>query len=235
MSVERNDCDISKLFMWGREFTFVGNDEKEVKVFIRLIGDAELNRARVYALRCSSDLRHKLKDTNSDERLAFIPDNDSVEKPILVEAITAMSIREFAQEAVKEVDIPYPTEPESDAPLEKHEKYQELVDAYPKKRETKLEAVITKKTDKKRKELQELDKDALFNLYEGYIISELCENEMLRKFREFCTYCGIFRDERYTEKLFSSLAEFQNLPVAIKEKFLSSYRELEIEQDSLKK
>jgi len=235
MSVERNDVNISRLFMWGREFEIEGNNEEKVKVFIRLVGDADLNRARVYALRCSSTLRGKLKDKTSDEHAAYIPEIDSVEKDVLVEALVSMTIREYAQEAVKEVDIPYPVEPASDAKLEKQEQYQAKVDAYPAKREKEIEKYITKKTDARRIELLELEREVLFGLYEGLIISELCETEMIRKFKEFCTYSGVFIDEKYTEKLFSSLEEFQNLPFEMKEKFLIAYRELEIEQDELKK
>jgi len=235
MSVERNDVNISKLFMWGKEFEIEVNNSENAKVFIRLIGDSDLNRARVYALRCSSTLRKSLKDKNSDEHAAYIPESDSVEKDVLVEALVSMTIRDYAQEAVKEIDIPYPTEPASDAKLEKHEQYQAKVDAYPEKKQKAVEDYITKKTDARRVELLELEKEVLFGLYEGLIISELCETEMIKKFREFCTYSGIFTDEKYTEKLFSSLEEFQNLPFEMKEKFLNAYRELEIEQDELKK
>ena len=131
MSVERNDVDISQLFMWGKEFEIEGNAGKKAKVFIRLIGDADLNRARVHALRSSADLRNKLKTKGSDERLAFLPEVGSVERDVLIESISIMNIRDFSQEAVKEVDIPYPIEPDSDAKLEKMEKYQAQVDAYP--------------------------------------------------------------------------------------------------------
>ena len=235
MSVERNDVDISQLFMWGKEFEIEGNAGKKAKVFIRLIGDADLNRARVHALRSSADLRNKLKTKGSDERLAFLPEVGSVERDVLIESISIMNIRDFSQEAVKEVDIPYPVEPDSDAKLEKMEKYQAQVDAYPKKREAAIEKYITKKVDAKRKELQLLSDEEIFALYEGAIITELCETEMLKKFREYCAYSGVFSDSKYSEKLFSSLEEFQNLPTEMKEKFMSSYRELEIEQDSLKK
>jgi len=235
MSVERNDVDISRLFMWGKEFEIEGNNEEKLTVFLRLIGDADLNKARVYALRSSSHLRNKLKEKDSDERLAYIPETGSVEREILVEAIAMLSIREYAQEAVKEVDIPYPVEPDSDAKLEKQEKYQAQVDAYPAKRDKKINEYIVKKTDERKKELNVMTDEQLFGLYEGAIISELCENEMLKKFKEFSTYSGIFNDSKYRDKTFSSLEEFQNLPFEIKEKFMVAYSELEIEQSTLKK
>ena len=235
MSVERNDVDISQLFMWGKEFEIEGNNDSKLTVYIRLIGDADLNKARVHALRSSSYLRNRLKEKDSDERLAFVPEEGSIEREILVEAIAMLSTREYAQEAVKEVDIPYPIEPDSDAKLEKQEKYQAQVDAYPAKRDKKINEYIVKKVNERKVELNGLTDAELFGLYEGAIISELCENEMLKKFREFCTYSGIFNDSKYREKTFSSLEEFQNLPLAIKEKFMSAYSELEIEQSNLKK
>lgn len=235
MSVERSDVDISRLFMWGKEFIIEGNGGEELKTYIRLVGDADLNRARVYALRSSADLRKKLKTPNSDERLAYVPEAVTVDKEVLISVIASMSLREFAQEAVKEVDIPYPTEPKSDDPLEKHEKYQKLVDEYPAKREKALEKVVTKKAENKKTELSILSTDRLFELYEGNIITELCENEMMAKFKEYITYSGIYLDMKYTQKMFNSIEEFQNLPTEVKDKFLTAYQELEIEQDTLKK
>jgi len=133
------------------------------------------------------------------------------------------------------VDIPYPTEPKSDDPLEKHEKYQKLVDEYPAKREKALEKVVTKKAENKKTELSILSTEKLFELYEGNVITELCENEMMTKFKEYITYSGIYLDMKYTQKMFSSIEEFQNLPTEVKDKFLTAYQELEIEQDTLKK
>jgi len=235
MSVERNDVDISSLFMWGKEFTFSTGLGKELTVYIRLVGDSELNRSRIYALRSSSKLRNILRDENSDERLAYLPNYEDVTRDNLVEGILSLSIRELAQKGAREIDIPYPTEPSSEDSLEKHEKYQKKVDEYPAKRQAKIEKFINDALDKKRESMAILDKEAVYSLYKKILIDDLCENEMVTAYIESCTYFGIFNDEKYTERTFDSLEEFQNLPKEAKEKFISTYRELEIEQDELKK
>ena len=73
--LEKSDINISTLFNWGKKFSLVDKNNTEIyEVYIRLVGDAEYGRSRVYALRKSSELRKKLNNLESDERIAFIPE-----------------------------------------------------------------------------------------------------------------------------------------------------------------
>ena len=86
MIAEKSDVDISKLFHYGKKFDIQDrNGKKVLTVFIRIVGDADLNRARVYAIRRSAELRERLRSKESDESLAFIPPIESVEKNSLIE------------------------------------------------------------------------------------------------------------------------------------------------------
>ncbi len=61
-SIDRNDVNISILFNWGKEFILYDENRKELfKVYLRIIGDSDLNKAKVYALRKSAEMRKKLK------------------------------------------------------------------------------------------------------------------------------------------------------------------------------
>jgi hypothetical protein len=121
LNIEKGDVDLSKLFHWGKQFEITDRFGKKVMdVYLRLVGDAELNRARIFAIRKSSELRKKLKEENSEERLVFIPDLDE-NKQDLIDRISVLKIKEFTQAASKEVSIPLPKEPKSDAPLEEIE------------------------------------------------------------------------------------------------------------------
>ena len=51
LSPERNEIDIKPLFHWFGEQEIVDTQGNTFRVFIRLVGDAEINRSRVFALR----------------------------------------------------------------------------------------------------------------------------------------------------------------------------------------
>lgn len=63
MNAERNDVDIFRLFHWGKEVTIFDKYGNELtNVYMRLVGDAELNLARVFAIRRSAELRKSFED-----------------------------------------------------------------------------------------------------------------------------------------------------------------------------
>jgi hypothetical protein len=235
-SIDKNDVDISKLFEWGKEFTIkdrIGNNR--LNVFIRLVGDAEINRARVYALRKSAELRKKLKTKDSDERLALIPDLDLVDKGTIVEAIVLFKIRELTQAAIEELPVNFPKEPDSKAGLEEQEQHQEKIDTFPDSRESEIKEFVNKRIDKERDRLKSLKEEELSREYELYLLNSLCEAEMVLRFKEQCVYFGSFKDSKFKKPLFSSFEQFDNLPREIKEQLLSFYEELELSGEDLKK
>jgi len=153
-SIDKNDVDISKLFRWGAKFNILDSrDQVIVEVYIRLVGDAELNRARVFALRKSAELRSKLREENSDERLAFIPPLEDLDKENLVETALLYMIRDITLDAIKDTRLPLPAEPDSDSSLEKQEKYQKEVDEYPTKKDSIIREKIEKTVELRRQEL----------------------------------------------------------------------------------
>jgi hypothetical protein len=233
MPVEKNDIDISKLFEWGKKFT-VNWKDKTLDVYIRLVGDAELNRSRVFGLRKSAELRRKLSDYNSEERLAYIPDFQAVTKEGIVGALISYSREDYIEEAVKNVEIKKPKELASDAKLEEQEKHQKEVDEYPDKRNRAILEYITKKFEAKKKELEVLPKKDLYDRFATAAINEVCRGEFLKSFRTMSTYFGSYKDEKFTERLCNSFEEFDNLPTDVKAQLIDSYTTLEIPTEDLK-
>jgi len=233
--VERNDVDISRLFSWSRECILTGLKGKDIKVYLRLLGDADMGRARVMALRKSAELRKSLRDLDSDDRLAFIPLKEEFGKEQLVDSILILTMRDSTKQAMKDVVLPRPKDPGSDASLERIEKFQAEVDEYPKKREEAIRKEITDLMEKQRKELMEQDENKLYTTYVNVLINDLCESELLSRFKESCIFFGAFSNKKLTEKFFSSFDEVDNLPTEIKEKLMDEYQLLEIESEELKK
>lgn len=235
-SIEKNDIDISKLFTWGLGFPIQDDKGQELfKVYMRLVGDAELNRARVFALRKSAELRKKLKTEDSDERLAFIPDIDLIEQDEIIQSLILFNTKYLTSDALKEVKITMKKEPSSDATLEEQEEYQKWIDSYPQERENKIKEYVNARVVEVEKELKAKDKEVLFKDLERSLIDQLCENEMLLRYRDMCTYLGSFKDVEYKEHFFKDFSEFDNLPKEIKSQFNESYMSLEIGGEDLKK
>jgi len=234
-SIERNDVDLSKLFSWGKSFKILDQDNQEqLEVFVRLVGDEDLNKARVYGLRKSAELRKKLKTEDSDERLAFLPDKDFLDKDVLVEQIVYFRIKELASRALNEVQFNISKEPASTASLEEQENYQKLIDNFPEKRELQIRESIEKEVSKERDKLNTFEFEYLFKEYEKNLINQICENEMLTRFREMCTYYGTYSDSRFKNRLFKSLEDFTNLTTEVKNQLISFYTSLELTGEELK-
>lgn len=233
--VEKNDVNIERLFAWSKEHTIITPEGKEVKVYIRLLGDADLNKARVMALRRSSELRKALKDPDSDERVAYIPYQEELSKDILVSSIVALTMRESTQQIIRELSMKVPKEPASDATTEELEKYQKEVDEYPEKREKAIRERLDKLLAKRREEYEELEEDNLYSIYLGVLIKELCEQELLKRFKEYCVFFGTYSDRKLTKRFFNDFSSFDNIPSNIKDDLTDTYSLLEIESEELKK
>jgi len=231
--VEKNDIDVSKLFEWGKKFTITWRS-KSIDAHIRLVGDAELNRSRVFALRNSAEYRRKLLDYNSEERLANIPDYQATTKEALVEALLLYSKEDFTSDAINNVEIKLPKELPSDATLEQQEKHQKEVDEFPEKRNKAILDYIAKKFEDKKNELNKLSRKDLYDKFVIAAINEVCRNEFLKAFRSMCTYFGCYKDEEFKTRLFNSYEEFDNLPTEVKASLVEKYISLEVSVEDLK-
>jgi hypothetical protein len=232
---EKNDVEISKLFTWGKEAIIVDSDDKEVlKYYIRILGDADLGRSRVYALRKSAELRKKLNDLETDERIGFIIDETSVGKEQLVQIILTIRVKDFTSDVQKEINIPFPREPKSDAPLKVQEEYQQAIDSFPSRVQEAIHAEVTKRMENEQKRLMAFTKKELYDMYVDFTINDICEREMFSKFKNHCILLGCYKDSEYKEKLFKDMDEILALPEPIKNQFIDEYSGLEMSMDFLR-
>lgn len=235
MEVEKNDVDINKLFSWGKKFVLDIGEGQEVAVYMRLLGDADVNRARVYALRKSAELRKELSDKDSDIRWATIRQEDAMELEDISNYIIVFSMREITNNAVREVDIPVPKPPKSNSSLAKMEKYQKEIDEYPAKRQDAVNQFIQKEVDKLKKFLMKEDKSALYRKYVNTLIDEFCEREAIKAYSDMECFLGCYADENYKEKFFKDFETFDNIDEQQKEVFKTAYSKIGIGITELKK
>jgi hypothetical protein len=232
--IEKNDVNISNLFQWGAKMT-LATPRGDVEVWMKIVGDASINRARVYALRKSADMRKKLKDLESDERIAMIPELDVESKEATVEFLLTLRIREITDLAIPNVKITYPTEPESTASLEEQEQFQATVDSFPAYVEDLTQKEVEKEVEKERKRLSKLSVEDLEKLYISTMIDKITENEMYQAFQDKTVYYACFTDDTYKVPLFSSFDDYLDLPTEAKTKLADFYGTLSLDIDTLKK
>ena len=232
---EKNDVDISSLFYYRKPVEVITKDAEPVIFYMRLVGDAELQRARVKALRDSRKLRDALKNPESDEHLAFIPSVKDLSREKLVEIILLSKIKEISTKIVDEVNVPFPEELSSDATLEEQEEYQKEIDEYPSKRESLVKEKIVKEAAKAKEELLKKNEDVLKKEYLLSLRNELCEIELTKSFYDHIIFFSLYKEDEYKKPLFKSFEEYLNLPQEIKEQLLEEYRNLELGMDELKK
>jgi len=237
-SIDKNDVDISALFNWGKEITLVdqyGQDVLGHPLYIRIVGDSELNRARVAALRASADLRKKLHEEDSNERVALIPDSKYVEDENLVEAIVGNEIRNIANDIIRSMDFNLPVEPKSDATLEEMERHQQKIDGWPEERSKKIADELSKRIAKERKRISQLTREKQEDIFEKTLIDSYCQDEMYKVFNEWCVYFGTYVDDEYKDRAFRDFEQCQNLPTDIKTQLFEAYNSIDLNLDNLKK
>ena len=234
--VEKNDVDISILFKWGTPVPMKDAFDNTIEIlYVKLIGDADTNRSRTFALRESAKLRALLKTPGSDERVAYIPDWKSMKNSSLTELVIQFKLREYVQKVTKNLLMPLPDEPDSDSSLESHEEYQKKVDEWPKIREDKIRDELQKVVDEERKYLKSIGKGELALEAENAIIAELCEQRMYDAFQASVLTFATFSDQEYKNKYFKSMEEFEALISDFKDQLFKAYNSININTENLKK
>ena len=234
--IDKNDVDISQLFKWNKEVEIEDvMSGLKAKLYIRLLGDSDLGKARAYAYRKSSELRKKLKDKNSDERVSLLAEiEDFSDSEIIVKAIELLRIPELYQRAMKNVDLAEPKEPDGDE-LETWEDYQKKVDDY----SVKFREAVDKEAEKLRIADTEFLKGKgdveLYKIYENEVINRVCQEEMNNNFYDMAIYLATFKDDKFKISAFKSFDSFDNIHPNLKSKLKEEYQKLEMGVDVLKK
>lgn len=235
--IDKNDVDITKLYRW---FTEIQLDDpvtnQTVTVYMRLVGDADINRARAYAFRNSRELRRRLKDPESDDRIAYLNELSEFDsKDILISTILILLGNDFQKYAMKTIDVPIPREPKSDEKLETWEDYQTKVDEYTDIYRKALTKEMKKLRRKEKKHLETKTIDILYTEYETLIAEHLCSEEMNTSYYNWCISCSLYKDKEHKKPLFKNISELLDLAPQVIETLTTSYHNLELGMSDLKK
>lgn len=233
--IEKNDVDITSLFDFTKEVELRTTSGEPIKVYMKLPNDAQINRARVYAMRESSNLRKNLKDSSWEEREGFIPSVSDRTDEEIVEHIIGMSIQKIGVEISEDLTIPIPKEPDGGASLEEQEQYQQAIDEYPILVNEKFVKTLEKRIESLRTFLQKKNTKELLDLYEEEVIKGLCEEHFYKTYMLQNAFYASFKDPEFSEPLFAKFESLKNGPISLKGQLMEAYNQLEISPDELKK
>jgi len=234
-TIDKEDVNIKKLFYWHKPVEIIGNgNEVILKVYMRIVGDSELQQARAAALRESAKFRKLLKN-DEDTRLSYIPEYEDYSADNLISAILTLLTPEVTRDAILNISVPIPKEPKSDADLEEQEEYRKKVDEWPFLRKKAIDDHVSSRLAEYEKIYKGYTKKQLEEEHERLLIAELCKNKMISTFRDYCIYFGVYSDENFTKRYFNTFEEFINLPTSYKEQFIDAYETLDIDTEELKK
>lgn len=234
--IEKNDVDIAELFRWNKEIEIQDVfTQSKVKFYMRLLGDADLGKARVYGYRKSAELRRKLKNIDSDERVALLAElADFGEADIILRTIEILRVPEIYQSALKNVDVKEPKEPAEDD-LQTWEEYQAEVDSYSERFRDAVDKEAERLRHEDSKVLKKKTKEELYAIYENEVIGKVCQEEMNNAFYDMAIYLATFKDEKFKNLAFKSFDSYNNVHPTLKSRLKEEYQSLELGIDVLKK
>lgn len=241
MNIEKNHVDISRLFDYKTTVTFSIGDGKELDIHLKLVGDADFNKAKVIALRDTSFLRENLENIEWENRRAYIPAIRNKSKEHIIETIALLKMREIGIRVTLETQSkpPFsnPTEPKPFAPIKDKENFQAEVDSFPEKIKKHISTKMQEELNKLKASLFTRTKEELLNYYERLLIEESCESYFKSRLEELVVFFSIFLDENYKIRVFNEtdLELFDNLPTQVKQKLMDAYSTIDLPGEELKK
>lgn len=227
---------IEELFRWRGKVEIKDNEGNVVEtLYQRVVGDADIQRARLAALKASKLKRRALKDKTSDDALIDLPFEDDYTHEELVTLIIFSKYSTFRQNAEFNIEEKKVKEPKSEATLEEQEEYITKVEEAKKEYEEKVNNRIKEQGEKLEAELKEKTVEELFDMYMKEHIDIICRLEMIKVFDEYATFFGTYGDEKFKERRFTTIEAFRDLSPRVKNQLLQNYKDLEMNLSDVKK
>lgn len=209
-------------------------------VWIKIMGDEDVKTSYKYGRVASSELRVKLKDSESIDYKIQIKSIEEQDDQDLYDLIVASKVNDFTRESVAVIareELPKLEDVsiEPDAPtLEEQEK----LDAEEKAGEDRFTIAIKKYVDERREllevELKKTKRAKLVEMAKEEILNIAPTQAFLLELADQKGYRGTFKDKECKTRAFDSIEEYKNIASSIKEQIVRAYDELEIGPDEIK-
>lgn len=232
---------LSQLLRWKTDLSLKGPDGKEIrKVWIRVIGDHDLQEAYKLARIASAEKRAKLRDIDSiefkDEVLTW-KDASPEECKDLIRAArenhwTAQALSAVVRgDEVKMSEIAI----DPDAPtLEEQEKYDAANKEVDEKYRKDIEEYVAQKKVELVTELDALSIEDLRRVAQAEAVVLLPLTIFMNELIDQKVWRAVYEDKDMTIHGFDSVEDYRQTPSIIREQLVAAYAELEKGMDDLK-
>lgn len=230
--------DIAGLFKWSTVY-FIKNEkgkiikdesDNPIKVYIRIIGDNDLDECNKYSLKVSREMREQYKDNIKE----LIPDFKELSKDELIGLIVLNEADIIYKQANRDVEISYPKEPK-DLTLSESERYEQEKNEYFDKLQ---EAVLNKVNElivAQKEYYKKYNKTELMSIAKKTYFEKILKNEMTKAYNDAILYYAIYNDDKFEEKTFESIEQIRNASTLLKNQLNVAYQQLHLKDIELKK
>lgn len=215
-------------------------EDKPVVVYLRLIGDQDLEESYKVARAASADYRAKLRDSNSleyKERVLPVLEADEKQCIDIIKASRTSNIEAEARANTERPELPELAEfaQDADAPtLEEQEKYDAEIARIEKEYEDAVANYKQVREAVVEDELKDTLIDDLRTLAAIEIVAILTLPVFFNELMDQKLYRASYLDKTYRERAFDTVEEFKNADAVIKDQLITKYLELEISPDQIK-
>lgn len=224
----------------GKGMPILDDKKNPVEVYIKVIGDDDLDKAHRAARLASASIRKILQDKTSDqykdrvEPIMEAPRQDCID--LIIQYRTA-NLESEARAAVEREELPTIEEFAviPDAPtLEEMEELDAAIDAQNTRYAKAIEDYMNSRADVIRAELEEMELKDLQQLAADNVAGIVALAEFFTVLMAEKLTRGSFTDKAYKIKAFDSVDEFLATDSIIKEQLINAYTDIEYGADDVK-
>jgi hypothetical protein len=217
------------------------DDKNPINVYLRVIGDDDLEASHRAARLHSATIRKQLQDKTSDlykDRVEPIMEASREDCESIVSQYRASNLESEARANVTRPDAVTLEEIAIDpdaATLEEQEK----LDAAQAKQDEEYEAALKEYVDVRKAiidaEIKEMSLDDLRTVAKEEIGGVIALSEFFNELMEQKLFRGAYTDKTYKHKAFDSIEEIKKTAPVIRQQLFDAYLELEFDPDKVKK
>ena len=235
-------ASLTDLFLYKKEVEILNPlTQKPIKkVWVRILGDYDLNQAYKLSRIASANKRKALRDPESDDYkdevlgVVDIPPEDQMD--LIKTARTSNFISE-AQSTIERPSLPELNEVAIDPDavnLEELEKLDKAENETEKKYKEKLQEYVDAKVLELTKTLETLSKEELLKMAQLEVSNVIPFSVFMEELSNYKILFGTFQDKSCKVREFIDKEDYQNLPRPVKDQLIKAIAELEVSGEELK-
>ena len=233
---------LSDLFLYKKEVEILNpaTSKPVKKVWVRVLGDYDLNQAYKASRIASANKRKALRDPESDDFKDEVIGIAELPRETQTELVRTARVNNFiseAQSAVERPELPELEEIAVDpdaANLEDLEKLDSAENKTEKLYKEKLQEYVDAKTSELTKTLEALSDEELLKLAQFEISNVIPFSVFMEELSTYKAVFGTFQDKACKIREFTDKGDYQNLPKLIKDQLISAIAELELSGEDIK-